>query len=95
MTKFTYAVSLAVALVAGSVGVGAEAAADLHQPHDAGWQAGGGSQAGDVSITENDVNCKVVKVEAVDWPTSSGAGRQRLPNTTPINRSDGLKALFE
>ena len=49
------------------------------------------------SITENDVNCKVVKLEAVDWPTKLQVlvdnGR---PNTTPINPlRDGLKALFE
>jgi hypothetical protein len=51
----------------------------------------------DVGITEDDVNCKVVKVEAVDWPTKvqvlvDNGGK----NTSPINPlRDGLKAFFE
>jgi len=56
-----------------------------------------GMQASDVSITEDDVNCKIVKVEEVDWPTKVQilVDNGRL-NTTPINpMRDGLKALLE
>jgi len=98
MTKFMFAVSLAVALVAGSVSVLAQKQQQifisLTTPDGKPVE---GLQAGDVSITENDVNCKVVKLEAIDWPTKLQVlvdnGR---PNTTPINPlRDGLKALFE
>ena len=98
MTRFLFAVSLAVALVAGSVPVSAQKQQQifisLTTPDGKPVE---GLQAGDVSITENDVNCKVVKLEAVDWPTKLQVlvdnGR---PNTTPINPlRDGLKALFE
>ena len=56
-----------------------------------------GLQAADVSVTENDVNCKIVKVEPIDWPTKVQVlvdnGRA---NTSPINPlRDGLKAFFE
>ena len=98
MTKFMFAMSLAVALVAGSVSVSAQKQQQifisLTTPDGKPVE---GLQAGDVSITENDVNCKVVKLEAVDWPTKLQVlvdnGR---PNTTPINPlRDGLKALFD
>jgi hypothetical protein len=54
-------------------------------------------QAGEVSVTEDDVSCKIVKVEAVNWPIKLHVlvdnGR---PNTNPINPlRDGLKGLFE
>ena len=54
-------------------------------------------QAGEVSITEDGAECKVVKVEAINWPTKLQVlvdnGRA---NTSPINSlRDGLKALFE
>jgi penicillin-binding protein 1A len=56
-----------------------------------------GLQAGDVGITENDVNCKIIKVESIDWPTKLQVlvdnGRA---NTNPINPlRDGLKAMLE
>jgi hypothetical protein len=56
-----------------------------------------GLQAGDVGITENDVNCKVLKVEPIDWPTKLQVLVDNgHSNTTPINPlRDGLKALFE
>jgi hypothetical protein len=54
-------------------------------------------QAGEVSITEDGTECKVVKLEPVNWPTKLQVlvdnGRA---NTTPINSlRDGLKGLFE
>jgi len=54
-------------------------------------------QPGDVSITEDGMTCKTVKVEPVDWPiklhvlVDNGKG-----NTNPINPlRDGLQGLFE
>jgi hypothetical protein len=98
MTKFMFAVSLAVALVASSVSVSAQKQQQvfisLTTPDGKPVE---GLQAGDVSISEDDVNCKVVKVEAIDWPTKVQVlvdnGKS---NTSPINPlRDGLKALFE
>ncbi len=56
-----------------------------------------GLQAADVGITEDDVNCKIIKVESIDWPTKLQLlvdnGRA---NTNPINPlRDGLKALID
>ena len=98
MTKFLFAVSLAVALVAGSVSVSAQKQQQIFiSLTTADGKPVEGLQAGDVTISENNVDCKVVKVEAVDWPTKLQVlvdnGR---PNTAPINPlRDGLKALFE
>jgi hypothetical protein len=52
---------------------------------------------GDVTITEDKVECKVIKVEPIDWPIKLQVlvdnGKS---NTTPINPlRDGLAALFE
>ncbi len=54
-------------------------------------------QAGEVSVTEDGVEGKVVKIEPVNWPTKLHVlvdnGRA---NTNPINGlRDGLKGLFE
>jgi hypothetical protein len=54
-------------------------------------------QATDVKITEDGTDCKVVKLEPIDWPTKLQVlvdnGKN---NTTPINPlRDGLKSLFE
>jgi hypothetical protein len=56
-----------------------------------------GLQASDVGVTEDDVNCKIVKVEPIDWPTKLQVLVDNShPNTTPINSlRDGLKGLFE
>ncbi len=57
-----------------------------------------GLQASDVGVSEDDVACKVLKVEPIDdWPLKLQVlvdnGRA---NTNPINPlRDGLKALFE
>src|SRR5579863_7679990 len=56
-----------------------------------------GLQAGDVDVTEDDLSCKIVTVEPVNWQTKLQVlvdnGRA---NTNPINSlRDGLKALFE
>lgn len=98
MTKFMFAVSLAVALVAGSVSVLAQKQQQIFiSLTTADGKPVEGLQAGDISITEDDVNCKLVKVEAIDWPTKVQVlvdnGKS---NTAPINPlRDGLKALFE
>ena len=99
MTKCTVVVSLSLALAAGSVGLSAQ---KQQQQLFLSLTASDGKpveglEAGDVSITENDVNCKIVKLEAVDWPTKVQVlvdnGR---PNTSPINPlRDGLKGFFE
>ena len=87
MTKLMFAVSLAAALVAGSVSVSAQKQQQIFiSLTTADGKPVDGLQTGDVSITENDVNCKVVKVEPVDWPTSfrcssTMAGRTRPPST--------------
>jgi len=98
MTKFMFAVSLAVALMAGSVSLSAQKQQQIFVSlTTADGKPVEGLQAGDVSITEDDVNCKLVKVEAIDWPTKVQVlvdnGKS---NTAPINPlRDGLKALFE
>jgi hypothetical protein len=56
-----------------------------------------GLEASEVGVSEDDVACKVVKVEPIDWPLKLQVlvdnGRA---NTNPINPlRDGLKALFE
>jgi hypothetical protein len=56
-----------------------------------------GLQATEVGISEDDVPCKVLKVEPIDWPLKLQVlvdnGRA---NTSPINPlRDGLKSLFE
>lgn len=98
MTKFMFVASLCLALAAGSITVSAQ---KQQQVFISLLGADGtpveGLQPADVSITENDVNCKVVKVEPIDWPTKLQVlvdnGRA---NTSPINPlRDGLKALFE
>jgi hypothetical protein len=54
-------------------------------------------QVSDVGVTEDGVECKIVKLEPINWPTRLQVlvdnGRA---NTNPINSlRDGLKALFE
>ena len=56
-----------------------------------------GLQASEVGVTEDGVDCKIVKLEPINWPTRLQVlvdnGRA---NTNPINSlRDGLKALFE
>jgi hypothetical protein len=56
-----------------------------------------GLQASDVGITEDDVSCKILKVEPIDWSIKLQVlvdnGRA---NTNPINPlRDGLTQLFE
>jgi len=98
MTKLMFAASLAVALAAGSVSVSAQKQQQVFiSLTSADGKPVEGLEAGDVGISENDVACKILKVEAIDWPTKVQVlvdnGR---PNTTPINPlRDGLKALFE
>jgi hypothetical protein len=101
MTKiavvFTVGASLSLALALGAV-VSAQKQQQLFiSLIGADGKPVEGLQAGDVGITENDVSCKVVKLEPIDWPTKLQVlvdnGRT---NTTPINPlRDGLKALFE
>jgi len=54
-------------------------------------------QAGDVSVTEDGVDCKIVKLEPINWPTKLQVLVDNgKANTNPINPlRDGLKALFE
>ena len=54
-------------------------------------------QAGEVSVTEDGVECKIVRLEPINWPMKLQVlvdnGR---PNTNPINSlREGLKGLFE
>ncbi len=56
-----------------------------------------GLRANEVGVTEDGVDCKIVKIEPVEWPMKLQVlvdnGRA---NTNPINNlRDGLKALFE
>ncbi len=57
----------------------------------------GDLQASDVSITEDGVACKTVKVEPIDWPIKVQVLVDNgKPNTNPINPlRDGLTALFD
>ena len=54
-------------------------------------------QAAEVSVTEDGVDCKIVKLEPVSWPIKLHVLVDNgKPNTNPINSlRDGLKALFE
>ena len=54
-------------------------------------------QASDVSVTEDGVDCKIVKLEPINWPTKLQVLVDNgKANTNPINPlRDGLKALFE
>jgi hypothetical protein len=54
-------------------------------------------QAGEVSITEDGAECKVVKLEPINWPTKLQVLVDNgKANTSPINSlRDGLKGLFE
>jgi hypothetical protein len=98
MTKFMFVLSLGVALAAGGVRLSAQKQQQVFiSLTGADGKPVEGLQASDVGITENDVNCKIVKVEPIDWPTKVQIlvdnGRA---NTTPINPlRDGLKALFQ
>lgn len=58
---------------------------------------GGDLQAGDVSISEDGVACKTVKVEPIDWPIKVQVLVDNgKANTNPINPlRDGLAALYE
>jgi len=97
MTKFTLAL---VSLLALITTVGVSAQKQQQQVFISLTGTDGkpveGMTANDVSITENDVTCKILKVEEIDWPTKVQVlvdnGRA---NTTPINPlRDGLKAFF-
>ena len=50
-----------------------------------------------MSITEDGAECKVVKLETIDWPTKLHVLVDNgKANTSPINSlRDGLKGLFE
>ncbi len=54
-------------------------------------------QASEVSVTEDDAECKVLKLEPVNWPMKLQVLVDNgKPNTNPINNlRDGLKGLFE
>ena len=56
-----------------------------------------GLQASDVSISEDDVDCRILKVEPISWSIKLQVLVDNgHSNTTPINPlRDGLKALFE
>jgi hypothetical protein len=98
MTKFMFVLSLSLALVAGTVRLSAQKQQQVFiSLTGADDKPVEGLQPSDVAITENDVNCKIIKVESIDWPTKLQIlvdnGRA---NTTPVNPlRDGLKALFE
>jgi hypothetical protein len=98
MPKFIFVLSLSLALGAGSVRLSAQKQQQvfisLTAPDGKPIE---GLQVADVGITENDVNCKVIKVEAIDWPTKVQVLVDNgHPNTSPINPlRDGLKALFD
>ena len=98
MTKFMFVLSLGVALVAGSVRLSAQKQQQIFiSLTGTDGKPVEGLQAADVGITEDDVNCKIIKVESIDWPTKLQVlvdnGRA---NTNPINPlRDGLKALID
>ena len=54
-------------------------------------------QASEVTVTEDGVACKIVKLEPISWPTKLQVLVDNgKANTNPINPlRDGLKALFE
>jgi hypothetical protein len=54
-------------------------------------------QASEVSVTEDGVECKIVSLEPISWPTKVQVLVDNgKPNTNPINSlRDGLKGLFE
>jgi hypothetical protein len=54
-------------------------------------------QASDVTVTEDGVDCKTVKVEPIDWPIKLQVLVDNgKANTNPINPlREGLKALFD
>ena len=54
-------------------------------------------QASDVSVTEDGVECKIVKLEPITWPMKLQVLVDNgKPNTNPITSlRDGLKGLFE
>lgn len=54
-------------------------------------------QASDVTVMEDGVECKIVKLEAIDWPIKLQVLVDNgTVNTTPINSlQDGLKGLFD
>jgi hypothetical protein len=54
-------------------------------------------QAGDVSVSEDGVDCKILKLESVNWPIKLHVLVDNgKPNTNPINPlRDGLKGLFD
>jgi len=98
MTKFVFVLSLTLALAAGSVRLSAQKQQQVFiSLTGADGKPVAGLQAADVTISENDVNCKIVKVEEIDWPTKVQVLVDNgKPNTSPINPlRDGLKAFFE
>lgn len=54
-------------------------------------------QAGDVSVSEDGVECKILKLEPINWPIKLHVLVDNgKPNTNPINPlRDGLKGLFD
>jgi hypothetical protein len=54
-------------------------------------------QASDVTVNEDGVDCKIVKLEPVNWPIKLHVLVDNgKPNTNPINSlRDGLKGLFD
>jgi len=98
MTKFMFVLSLGVAILAGSVGLSAQKQQQIFiSLTGTDGKPVEGLQAADVGVTEDDVNCKIIKVESIDWPTKLQLlvdnGRA---NTNPINPlRDGLKALID
>jgi hypothetical protein len=98
MTKFIFAVSLGLAVAAGSVPLSAQKQQQVFiSLTGTDGKPVTGLQASDVTISENDVNCKVIKVEEIDWPTKVQVLVDNgKPNTSPINPlRDGLKGFFE
>jgi hypothetical protein len=97
MTKCMFVLFLGAALMVGGVGVSAQKQQQLFiSLTGTDGKPVEGLQAADVGITENDVNCKVIKLEPIDWPTKLQVlvdnGRA---NTNPINPlRDGLKAMI-
>jgi hypothetical protein len=98
MTRVALVLSLSLALAAGTVRLLAQKPQQIFiSLTGTDGTPVSGLQASDLSITEDDVACKVLKVEEIDWPTKLQVlvdnGR---PNTSPINPlRDGLKGLFE
>lgn len=98
MRKWCLVLSVAVALAAGESRLAAQKQQQifisLTTPDGKPVE---GLQASDVSVTEDDVDCKILKLEPIEWLVKLQVLVDNgKVNTNPINPlRDGLKALFE